>query len=56
MFDEARHPQSKTIRKAVVGPFLILCLFVLAGAIWLVVGGMVMRGAPGPGARINASL
>ena len=46
-------PIQKTIamappRLAALGPILILCLFVLAGLIWLAIGGAVMRGAPAP--------
>ncbi len=54
-------PIRKTIalapaRAAAVGPILILCLFVVAGVIWLMIGGAVMRGGPAPGPRIDRSL
>ncbi len=43
-------------RAAALGPILILCLFVVAGVIWLMIGAAVMRGAPAPGPRIDRSL
>lgn len=56
MLDLARHHQPLKIRKAIVGPLLILAVFVVAGLIWIVIGGAVMRGAPAQGARISNSL
>ena len=43
MFDLARHHQTLPIRRPVVEPLLVLCLCVLAGLVWLVIGGAVMR-------------
>ena len=63
MLAPALHMDPSPIRKAILairppaigfGPLLILCLFVVAGLIWLVVGGAVMQGAPAP--RIKPSL
>ncbi len=56
MLDQAHHQHAPPIRKGIAGPLLILCLFVLAGLIWLVIGGAVMRGAPAQGARTASSL
>jgi hypothetical protein len=57
MLAPALHLDPLPIRKAMVairppvvalGPILVLCLFVAAGLIWLVIGGAVMQGAPAP--------
>ncbi len=65
MLTLARHRQPLQTGKAIAvarrrsagfGPILILTLFVLAGLIWLLIGGAVMRGAPAPGPRIDHSL
>ena len=56
MLDQARHHQPLPIRKSIAGPLLFLCIFVLAGLIWLVIGGAVMRGVHEHGPRTASSL
>jgi hypothetical protein len=56
MFVQARQIQPFANRKATVGPLLILCLFILAGLVWQVFGGAVMRSAQPPAHRTTSSL
>ncbi len=43
-------------RAVSLGAVAILCLFLLAGLIWVAVGGAVMRAIQSPAPRIRASL
>jgi hypothetical protein len=56
MLRQVRQIQPFPNRKTVVGPLLILALFLLAGLVWLAVGGTVMRGAPRQAPRISSLL
>ncbi len=44
------------VRAISAGTVAILCLFLLAGLIWIAVGGAVMRAAHAPAPRIRTSL
>ncbi|HEX4096177.1 MAG TPA: hypothetical protein VHX64_05575 [Caulobacteraceae bacterium] len=56
MFGHPRQIQPVSNRKATLGPLLILCLFILAGLVWQVFGGAVMRSAQPPAHRTTSSL
>lgn len=56
MLDQAPHHQPLAIRRSIVGPLFMLCLFMLAGWVWLMVGAAVMRGAPAQDPRTASSL
>lgn len=56
MMLQARQIQPLPIRPAILGPALILCLFMLAGLVWAMVGARVMQGAQHPAPRTSSLL